>query len=196
MRVFILIFCSTLIFSCKNKPSAVLSAEQIIDKAIEQAGGELYSCSHIDFVFRDRQYSMEYNENRKILKRIFEMDSSRVMDIRKNNSFVRKINDNQVIIPDSMARKYSNSVNSVHYFAYLPYGLNDRAVKKKLLGERKIKGQDYYVIEVTFDQQDGGEDFEDIYIYWINKESFTPDFLAYEFHVDGGGMRFREAYNE
>lgn len=196
MRTFVLIICSILIIACKDKPSATLTAQQIIDKAIDRAGGELYSCSHIAFVFRDRQYSMEYSENRKILKRIFETDSSRVLDIRRNNSFTRQVDDSLVSIPDSTARKYANSINSVHYFAYLPYGLNDRAVKKKLLGESSIKGQDYYVIEVTFDQQGGGDDFEDVYIYWINKESFTPDFLAYEFHVDGGGMRFREAYNE
>ncbi|MCB0376061.1 MAG: hypothetical protein KDD04_09105 [Sinomicrobium sp.] len=41
----------------------------------------------------------------------------------------------------------------------------------------------------------GGEDFEDVYLYWVDKESFTTDYLAYEFHVNGGGLRFREAYN-
>ena len=182
--------------SCNNRPKNELTAQQIIDLAIDRAGGNLYTCSHIDFVFRDRMYSLEYENQRKILKRKTETDSSKILDIRKNNSFERVINDISVIVPDSMARKYANSINSVHYFAYLPYGLNDPAVNKELLGERKLKGKEYYVLEITFDEQDGGDDFEDVYIYWINKETFAPDFLAYEFHVDGGGMRFREAYNE
>ena len=32
-------------------------------------------------------------------------------------------------------------------------------------------------------------------MYWFNKQSFTVDYLAYEFHVDGGGIRLREAIN-
>ena len=96
-----------------------------------------------------------------------------------------------------MAIKYSASVNSVHYFSVLPYGLNDKAVNKKLIGEERIKGKDYYKIEVTFSQKGGGEDFEDVFIYWINKASFKPDYLAYSYNEDDGkGMRFREAYNE
>lgn len=194
---YLAIFCSILfLISCKQNPTTTPTAQQIIDEAILRAGGELYTCSNIDFVFRDRIYSLEYNNSRKILKRAFEKDSSNVLDIRGNSSFERIVDDQPVAVPDSMARKYANSINSVHYFAYLPYGLNDPAVNKKLIGERTIKDQDYYIIEITFDQENGGDDFEDVYIYWINKTSYKPDYLAYEFHVDGGGMRFREAYNE
>lgn len=92
-----------------------------------------------------------------------------------------------------MALKYYNSVNSVHYFAYLPQGLNDKAVQKELLGEVVLKGEPYYKVRVTFAQEGGGNDYEDVFIYWFHKQKFTMDYLAYEFHVDGGGMRFREA---
>ncbi len=34
------------------------------------------------------------------------------------------------------------------------------------------------------------------YVYWINKQDFKIDYLAYSFHVNGGGKRFREATNE
>ena len=78
----------------------------------------------------------------------------------------------------------------------LPFGLNDKAVNKTLLGEVKIKDKDYYKVKVTFDQDMGGEDFEDVYLYWFNKQTLKPDYLAYEFHVNGGGQRFREAFNE
>ena len=196
MRITSIIFAIVFLISCEEKKEEKLSAQQIIDVAIERAGGKLYGCSQIDFVFRDREYSLDYEENRRVLMRTFKVDSATVTDIRKYNDFERRIENEPVIVADSMARKYANSINSVHYFAYLPYGLNDPAVNKRLLEERSLKGQQYYVVEITFDQEDGGDDFEDVYVYWINKKSFKPDYLAYEFHVDGGGMRFREAFNE
>ena len=196
MRLVYFLLFLLMLASCKEKAPAELTAQQIIDNAIYRAGGELYTCSNIDFVFRNRSYALEYDNSKKILKRVFAEDSATITDIRHNNGFERIIDNNPVSVPDSMARRYANSINSVHYFAYLPYGLNDPAVNKKRLADRNIKGRDYYTIEITFDQQGGGDDFEDVYIYWIDKQTYKPDYLDYEFHVNGGGMRFREAYNE
>ena len=95
-----------------------------------------------------------------------------------------------------MAVRYSGSVNSVHYFSVLPFGLNDPAVKKKFLKEATVKGKQYYKIEVRFSEEGGGEDFDDVFIYWIGKEDFLLDYLAYSYRVNGGGMRFREATNK
>ncbi len=106
------------------------------------------------------------------------------------------VDGKEIELSEKDSRKYSNSVNSVNYFAFLPFFLNDQAVNKKLIGETKIKGTDYYKIEVTFDQEGGGDDHDDIYIYWINKADYSMDYLAYSFHVNGGGVRFRSAYNQ
>src|SRR5690606_31342387 len=109
--------------------------------------------------------------------------------------FVRFINEVRIALPDSTASKYANSINSVHYFVQLPYGLNDPAVKKKMMGEAEIDDEKYYEIQITFDEEGGGKDYEDIYMYWINKRNFTIDYLAYKFFTDKGGIRFRKAYN-
>ena len=82
------------------------------------------------------------------------------------------------------------------YFSVLPFGLNDAAVRKKKLPEVSIKGKEYYKIEITFDENEGGEDFEDVFIYWINKQTFLIDYLAYEYHTNGGGKRFRAVTKE
>ena len=95
-----------------------------------------------------------------------------------------------------MATKFSESVNSVHYFSILPYGLNDKAVQKKLLGESKIKGDKYYKIEITFSKENGGVDYDDVFIYWIKKENFKIGFVAYRYNTNGGGIRFREVRKE
>ena len=132
----------------------------------------------------------------RVYKRISDLDSTTIIDVKRGDDFERYMNDSLVMVHDTMAVKYANSINSVHYFVRLPYGLNDAAVNKELLGKETIKNKEYYKVKVTFDQQGGGDDFEDTYLYWFDIESFKPDYLAYDFHVNGGGQRFRKAYNE
>ncbi|MBC29304.1 MAG: deoxyribose-phosphate aldolase [Muricauda sp.] len=182
--------------SCLNESKKSITAQQIVDKAIEVSGGKLHNTHTVSFDFRGKTYEANVINGKKILKRISRTDSLKITDVLTNNDFQRFVNDSLVTLPDSMANRYANSVNSVHYFARLPQGLNDRAVNKELLGEAVIKNKKYYKVKVTFDQEGGGDDFEDTYLYWFDKETFKPDYLAYEFHVNGGGIRFREAYNE
>ena len=170
--------------------------QEIVDKSILASGGESYKVKDVFYKFRDYQYASEWNNGVRVLKRIKVTDSTKVVDVRSSRRFERFVNDSLVSLTDSIANLYSNSVNSVHYFVYLPYGLNDPAVNKELLGEVTLKDKEYYKVKVTFDQQGGGKDYEDIYLYWFNKETFKPDYLAYRFYVDGGGIRFRAAYNE
>ncbi len=196
MRPYLVVAFVIILCACNGRKEDKLTAQDIVDKAISVAGGDRYKNSQIAFTFRDHKYVLERISGKRILKRITLNDTSNIVDVRQASGLQRFINDSLVVIPDSMAVKYANSVNSVHYFAYLPYGLNDAAVNKKLLGEEQLNDTQYYKVEVTFEQEGGGEDFEDTYVYWFNKKTFKPDYLAYEFHVDGGGTRFREAYNE
>ena len=194
-KLFILfVFCSLL--SCKEKKKESLTAQQIVDKAIEVSGGDLFANSKIAFDFRDKHYISEGIGNNGVLKRVFDLEGKKIEDVKSKVKFERYIDGTLEVLHDTIAIKYDNAVNSVHYFVKLPYGLNDPAVNKSLLEDATLKGKDYYKIKVTFDQNGGGEDFEDTYLYWINKETFKPDYLAYDFHVNEGGVRFRVAYNE
>lgn len=170
------------------------TADHIIEKAIQKAGGEHYNHKKISFEFRGKTYVSCRDDGMYSLTRVTE-DSIKIVDVLSNDGFKRTINDQQVQLADTSKTKFSNSVNSVHYFAYLPYGLTGSAVNKELLGEVQINEHTYYKIKVWFDEQGGGEDFEDVFVYWIGKENYQMDYLAYEFHVNEGGMRFREAYN-
>jgi hypothetical protein len=195
MKKLLFAFCLFPILGCRPKaePPAV---QEIVDGSIKVSGGEQYKSSMISFDFRGHHYVMEPHESGRILKRIRFTDSVTVTDVKQGNEFQRLMNDSVVAVPDSMAIRYANSINSVHYFAYLPYGLNDPAVNKKLLGEVTVDGRPYYEVQVTFDREGGGKDYEDVYVYWFNKQNLKPDYLAYEFETDGGGLRFRKAYNE
>jgi hypothetical protein len=203
MKYLSILLLSVLFLNCENEnsepTSKALTANEIINESIAVSVGKVFDSAvvSINFDFRNIQYKSTYTSNTKVLRRLTINDNDTILDFLKGERFQRYINEKPVFVEDSMAIKYSASVNSVHYFSVLPYGLNDKAVNKKLIGEERIKGKDYYKIEVTFSQEGGGEDFEDVFIYWINKASFKPDYLAYSYNEDDGkGMRFREAYNE
>lgn len=183
-----------LFISCKEEKKQ-LTAQQIIDKTIEKAGGAIYENAIIDFTFRKTKYRSDRKNGNYELSRTFTDSIGEINDVLTNSSFKRFVNAVQVELPDSTAANYSNSVNSVHYFVQLPFGLNAEAVKKKLVGEAEINGKEYYEIEVTFAQESGGTDHDDLYLYWIAKDDFTTDYFAYKFYTGKGGIRFREAYN-
>ncbi len=182
--------------ACKEEVRKEMTAQEIVDKSIEASGGRLFENSIVSFDFRDRHYISEMKQKKKTLTRILKNDTVHMKDVRTSQGLQRFINDTLVGLTDSLANVYANSVNSVHYFSKLPYGLNDPAVRKELIGEIEINDQPYYKIKVTFDEEGGGDDFDDTYIYWINKNTFIPDYLGYSFYVDGGGTRFRVAYNQ
>lgn len=184
-----------LLLSCQEK-EAPLTVQNVVDKAINVACNGQCDHAMIDFTFRDRCYVSKRDGGKYQLERITSDSLGVTHDILSNEGFRRFRNDTLVSVPDSMAIKYSNSVNSVHYFAQLPYGLNAPAVNKELLGEDTIKGEPYFEVAVHFNEDGGGTDFEDTFVYWIHKDNFTVDYLAYAYATDGGGIRFREAYNE
>ncbi len=184
--------CLTIIFfGCNNPPCA----QEITDKLIQNAGGDLYLKSDIEFDFRKIHYRAFRDDGKYSFERTIEDSVGRIHDVLNNDEFYRKINGQRVEVIDTMAVKYARSVNSVIYFALLPYSLNDAAVNKILLDEVEIKGKKYFKIKITFNQEGGGEDFNDIFVYWVNQETYHFDYMAYLYYVDGGGMRFREAYN-
>ncbi len=197
------------LFACNNQekksestniptlnPQEKSVAQQIVDQTIARHGGKSIESSIIKFTFRDRQYkatrrgaSFEYERSWT------DSTGQQIRDVLNNGGLYREINGKRVTLSTEDQRKYSNSVNSVIYFALLPYFLNDQAVVKTYEGEVNIKSKPYHKIKVSFEQEGGGEDFEDEYVYWINRDSLTMDYLAYNFQEDGGGARFREAYD-
>lgn len=198
MKCISITLLALLIFSCKNEAdTASLSAADIINKSISISGGEYVESSLIKFIFRDKSYVAKRLKGETSMVRMFIDKNDTITDFLSNSDYKRLIGQDYVKVADSMVKKYSASVNSVHYFSVLPYELNNKSVKKRGLGEEQIKTKKYYKIEVTFNEDGGGEDYEDVFIYWFDKETFKLSYLAYSYNEnDGLGMRFREAYNE
>jgi hypothetical protein len=195
MRRFICLVIVVLISGCGDKNEAPQDAQLIVDRAIEASGGDRYRTSEIRFTFRDRKYHMFRESGKRVLLRITETDTARIEDQLAGTSFERRIDGRPQVLPDSTKQSLAESVNSVHYFAYLPYGLNDAAVNKVYLGLKTLGDSEYHKIQVTFDKEGGGTDYDDIFVYWFNTKTNLPEYLAYEYHTSGGGKRFRKAFN-
>ncbi|MEL6676202.1 MAG: DUF6503 family protein [Bacteroidota bacterium] len=172
-----------------------LSPEEIIQRAINAHGGPLFERSNVEFDFRGRHYRALHAEGIFEYERSFQDTAGLYTDILTNEKYMRTLDGEEIAVPDSMAGRYASSVNSVIYFALLPFKLNDPAVRKAYQGTSVIKGTPYHKIRISFSEIGGGEDFEDVFYYWIHPETWTMDYLAYEYQTDGGGIRFREAYN-
>ncbi|WP_034040062.1 DUF6503 family protein [Wocania ichthyoenteri] len=196
MKKYFLLFTATMLFlSCEKQKE--VNVQDIVDKSIEISGGDKIKNSTIAFDFRDKNYKATRNNGSFQLERRFKDSTGIVRDVLSNDGFERYINNEIVKVPDSMVPKYSASVNSVHYFSVLPYGLNDAAVNKQYVEKVTLKGKPYHKIKITFNQDGGGEDFEDVFVYWINTTTYKTDYIAYSYHENHGiGLRFREAYNE
>ncbi len=195
MKKYLVLLFVLSLASC-NEQAPQSKADKIIAKAVEKAGGEKYEKANIEFRFRKNIYTSTRNNGKfELTRRITDSTNTTYDDILNNEGFRRFHGEEQLSLSDSLSEAYAESVNAVHYFVQLPFRLNDDAVIKELVGQDTINGKVYHEIKVTFEQQGGGVDHEDIYMYWIEKDDFTIDYLAYRFFVNDGGIRFRKAVN-
>lgn len=168
--------------------------QRIVDRAIEAHGGaDRLDGAIIRFDFRDRRFALRHDEGRYRYERTFPDSSVRIHDVLTNDGVSRAIAGSQVELSDSMRRSVKSGVNSVAYFALLPFKLNDPSVQKRYLGADSVRQEPYHKVEVTFEQEGGGLAHEDRFVYWFHRDRHTMDFFAYDFEEDGGGTRFREA---
>lgn len=171
-------------------------AQAIVDNAIRAMGGTLLEHAEVSFRFRDRDYIYKNKKGTFEHTRIH-IDSAgvRTVDVYHNNGLDRTVNGESAKLDKTWQTRYSNSINSVIYFTFLPYRLNDPAVIKTYRDIVTIKGKPYHEILVQFRKEGGGKDHDDNFLYWFDTATYAMDYLAYDYVTDGGGVRFREAYN-
>lgn len=172
-----------------------LTADQIISKAVETHGGRLYNDMEVQFDFRGRHFRAKITEGTYEYERTYEADGRLVKDLIKNDKYQRILGQREIQLKENELSNYKTATNTVIYFALLPFNLDNPVVNRQLMRSVEIKGKQYYKVEITYGKNGGGKDFEDVYVYWVHKENFTIDYLAYSFNINGGGVRFREAYN-
>lgn len=184
----------SLLIACKNE-AQISKEREIVNKSIDTYGGKKFDNFEAEFDFRTHHFSLKHSTNKKgqlTYKYVRSTtDSLGVVttDVLDNGAFQRLVNGKKITLTEKEIARYKNAVNSVSYFVLLPYKLNDAAVNLAHAGEATIDGKTYDKIKVWFDQEGGGDDHEDVYCYWFNKENQMLDYIAYA----NGGPRFRKA---
>jgi len=172
------------------------TAEHWINKAIEAHGSDALEHAEVIFTFREAEYLVKKDGHDFYYQRQ-QVDTSgrRIIDQVWPDSTFRTIDGKRQLLTPKKANAISESIHSVVYFAFLPQALKDPAVQSAYIDQTQVKGEMYHRIKVTFDEENGGQDHEDEYLYWIHDTKHTLDYLAYNFQVNGGGARFRAAEN-
>ncbi len=177
--------------ACSPPPSA----RSIVQRAIEVHGGHRLMHARVSFDFREYRFTVTRQGGLYSYERAYLQNGSHIVERLSNTEVTRHVDGTIVPLTHEERRSMLTPLNSVPYFALLPFNLQDPAVQLAYLGGSTIRGAPYHEIEVTFRQEDGGRDFDDRFVYWFHKQTYTMDYLAYAFHTDDGGTRFREAFN-
>lgn len=186
---------------CADRTSAEGSASEdpaarVIHDAIQAHGGERFDRIQVEFDFRGDPFIVRYDRGLfHFERRRVDAGGRTVVDRIDNDGASRQVDGEPVQLTAEERASLETQVNSVVYFAFLPYRLGDPAVRLRDLGDVELEDRPYRVIEVTFEQEGGGRDFDDRFVYWVHRDDHTLDFLAYRFHVGDGGTRFRRAVN-
>jgi hypothetical protein len=170
-------------------------AEKILDQAIMAHSDGKYDTAHYQFVFRGKIYTF-HNEGGDFAYTLTQKKEGGIQfDQLINGEFTREIDGKRVTLTAKETASGTEALNSVIYFVTLPHKLTDAAVNLEHGGTISINGSTYDALDVNFDKEGGGVDHDDNFRYWINQETHRIDYLAYDYLTNGGGVRFRSAYN-
>lgn len=174
-------------------------ARAIVDSAIAAHGGAVLDRAVVSFDFRGTDFRLRQDGGAFRFQRTLTDSLGRtVRDVLSNDSLYRTVNGARVDLSEDERRSVETAVNSVAYFALLPHPLSDPAVQATYDGRDTLRGIPYHRIRVTFQQEGGGRDWQDRFLYWFHPDTYAMDFLAYAYGfgpAEEAGTRFREAYN-
>lgn len=171
-------------------------ARAAVERALEVHGSPTLENAEVTFRFRDARFRMVRRDGRFHYERVY-TDSlgATVREWMDNESTAREVDGVDHPLDEEERASVETSVHSVIYFAFLPFRLRDPGVRLADLGTDEVRGLPYRVVGVTFTPEGGGQDWEDRFVYWFHQDQGTLDYLAYRYHRDGGGARFRVAMN-
>ncbi|MDT7828461.1 DUF6503 family protein [Pricia sp. S334] len=182
----------------KNTPletAPMDKADSLVAATIAAHGGKRYDTAHYGFRFRDKKYTFHNTNSGFTYTVTGHKEGKTIKDILQNGTLTRMVDGDTVQLSPKDVAKYTEALNSVVYFATLPHKLKDPAVNASYEGLTTIKGKDYQILAISFDQKDGGVDHEDHFMYWVHPQTKIIDYMAYDYETNDGGVRFRSAYD-
>lgn len=174
-------------------------ADSLVQQAVARHGGDVLDRAAVTFTFRDDRFRIRRNDGMYRYVRSYEDSLGRaVEEVLTNDSLYRAVDGARVDLTESERLRVEEDVNSVTYFALLPYFLQAPAAHPEYAGADTIDGTPYHRVRVTFQQEGGGRDWDDTFVYWFDRDDLSMDYLAYAYGNSPDetyGTRFREAYN-
>lgn len=150
-------FVLALVFSACHQPDP----QAVVDRAIVAMGGDRIDGTVISFDFRGKHFTVTHDGGRFQYDRDYVDSSGTVHEVLNNDELYREVDGARVSVEGKARDTMEEDINSVVYFALLPYRLNDRAVYKRYLGPATIGGESYDMVEITFRPDGGGRDYHD-----------------------------------
>lgn len=179
-------------------PNAPETAQEVVDRAIEYHGGELYerSASRLTITSRSGSFQVrsEVQGPRFDHSIISEVDGVERRIRITNDTVEAWQGDEPRPVEGSMEQRLRDQVMARVYFPFLPYRLNDPSVNKEDLGYEEWSGRLLRKVKVSFDTGTS-TDADDEYLYWFDPETGRLEQFAYSFYTGQGGLRLRTGFN-
>ena len=175
------------------------SAAAVIDSARAAHGASVLDRAVVAFDFRGEAYRLRQAQGRFHYRRAYIDSVGRsVVEGLTNDGLYRAVEGDTVSLSAAEQSAVETTVNSVAYFALLPAPLGDPAVQPTYSGRDTINGVPYHRVQVTFQQEGGGQDWQDVFLYWFRTDTYAMDYLSYAYGQgpdEESGTRFRAAHN-
>lgn len=188
-----------LLLGACHSPESSPSATAVIDSARAAHGSSVLKRAVVTFDFRGDAYRIHQDGGQFHYRRAYTDSLGRfVTEGITNDGLYRVVEGDTVSLSPSERDAVETTVNSVTYFTLLPEPLGDSAVQPTNSGRDTIEGVPYHRVRVTFRQDGGGSDWQDVYMYWFHADTYMMDYFAYAYGQgpdEEPGTRFRKAYN-
>lgn len=170
---------------------------EIVDRAIEHHGGDLFEHSRVRLTVASRSGSFDVDsttDGDRFEYVIRASEGSDEREYRRDNSVLEVTESGEPMEMDESQRVRAESyVNQRMYFLLLPYKLNDPGAYKEDQGHEEWNGRPLHRVRVTFEP--GSSDGADsAYVYWFDPETARLEQFAYDYSK-GTGLRFRTLRN-
>jgi len=174
-------------------PAGTSDRLEIVDRAIEHHGGDLFEHSRVRLTVASRSGSFDVDSTTdgdrfEYVIRASAGDDER--EYRRDNAGLEVTEAGEPMDMDEREHVRAESyVNQRMYFLFLPYKLNDPGTYKEDQGLEEWNGRQLNRIRVTFEP--GSSDGADsAYVYWFDPETARLEQFAYDYSK-GTGLRFR-----
>lgn len=184
-------------------PAGDAEALALVERAREAHGSDALDGAEVTFSFRGTPFTLTRDGGAfRYARTLTDSLGRTVEEVVDNDGAHRFVDGAPVPLSEAEAGRLATAVNSVAYFALLPYALADPAVRAEALGPGEVGGEAFDRLAVTFAQDGGGADWEDRYVYWLRPDGRIATY-AYTYRPDPAdtsrtetGTRFRQLLAE